>query len=81
MTVEQTTVSTRRGDEVTVTLFDHAGQPPTVLISVADADESRVPTAEFTLAEAADLREAIRRLCEGAARRQVNRASALRVVR
>jgi hypothetical protein len=55
---------TLRGDDVQVTLFTHPGEEPTILLTVIDHDESPVPTAEFTLAEAGELRDLLRRLCE-----------------
>lgn len=70
MTVDQATLATRRGDEVTMTLFAHPGEAASLLISVADADDSVVPTAEFTIAEAGELRELLRELLELHARRQ-----------
>ena len=66
MSVAHRTVRTERGDCIDVTLFTHASERPAILLSVTDADDSRVPTAEFTLTEAADLREAVRQLCERA---------------
>lgn len=73
MSVESTTIRTRRGDEITVTMFKHCGEEPTVMLSVIDADDTKVPTAEFTLREAGELREVIRRLCERAVFRPVPR--------
>lgn len=62
--VRQITAETFRGDRVAITLFTHADEEPTILISILDADDSVVPTAEFTLPEAGDLRDALRALCE-----------------
>ena len=73
MPAESATIHTERGDDVVVTLMDFAGQPPTVLFTLHDAGGTALPTAEFTMAEAADLREAIRKLSEGAARRAWSR--------
>jgi len=64
VSVETSEVRTSRGDAVVLTLFDHAGEDPTILLSVLDADDTPVPTAEFTFAEAALLREELRRMCE-----------------
>jgi len=68
MSVDQATIRTGRGDELLVTLFDHAGEPPSILISVLDADDHAVPTAELTIVEAADLREVLRKFCEATVR-------------
>jgi hypothetical protein len=57
-------ISTVRGDDLKVTLFAHADEDPTILVTLIDHDESLVPTAEFTLYEAAALRDTLRRLCE-----------------
>jgi hypothetical protein len=64
MAVTTEEMSTVHGDDLQVTLFTHAGEEPTILVTVRDRDESRVPTAEFTLYEAAALRDTLRRLCE-----------------
>lgn len=64
MAAESWTFETDRGDDVVLTLFTHAGQPPSVLVSIRDADASPVPTAEFTLAEAGRFRDVLRRACE-----------------
>jgi hypothetical protein len=68
MAVTTEKFSTLRGDDLQVTLFTHAGEEPTILVTVIDHDESLVPTAEFTLAEAGELREVLRSLCEQALR-------------
>ena len=70
MSVDQAELQTRRGDGVLVTLFQHAGEHPTILVSVSDADDTTIPTAEFTLQEAAELREILRKFCELASRGQ-----------
>ena len=62
VTTEQ--YGTSRGDVLQVTLFTHADERPTILVTVIDHDDSIVPTAEFTLEEMGDLRELLRRLCE-----------------
>lgn len=64
MAVTSEKILTLRGDDVMVTLFTHAGEDPTILVTVIDHDESPIPTAEFTLTEAGDLRELLRRFCE-----------------
>jgi hypothetical protein len=66
MSVDQANLKTRRGDDVMVTLFHHTGEPSSILISVFDADNTMVPTAQFTLGEAAELRETLRKFCEKA---------------
>jgi hypothetical protein len=71
VTVEQAVIATSRGDRITVTLMDFPGQPPTMLLTVDDVDDTVVPTATLTASESAELREAIRSLWERAARRQV----------
>jgi len=68
MAVTTEKFSTLRGDDLQVTLFQHAGQDPSILVTVIDHDECLVPTAEFTLAEVGELREVLRRLCEHALR-------------
>lgn len=62
--VESETLKTARGDEVQATLFAHGGERPTILLTVLDADGSRVPTAELTLRECGEFRDKLRRLCE-----------------
>jgi hypothetical protein len=57
-------VHTARGDTIMLTLFINPGEDPSILVSVFDADESPIPTAEFTLPEAGELRDELRRLCE-----------------
>ncbi len=64
MAVTTKEFGTLRGDVVKVTLFAHAGEEPTILVTVIDHDDTIVPTAEFTLEEMGDLRELFRRLCE-----------------
>lgn len=64
MTVRQAELSTARGDAVMVTLFAHPGEAATVLLSVRDADESLVPTVEFTIDEVTELREVLRKMAE-----------------
>lgn len=68
----QRELTTVRGDRVLVSLFDDP-PAPTVLLSVDDADGTAVPTAEFTVPEAAELREAIRSMCEEAERERTGR--------
>lgn len=67
MSVDQAAVTTRWGDELLITLFTHAGEAPSILISVIDADEGAIPTAELALAEAVELREILRKFCEQSA--------------
>jgi hypothetical protein len=62
--VDTRDVSTRRGDMVRLSLFTHAGEDPTILVSVLDCDDSAIPTAELTLPEAGELRDRLRALCE-----------------
>lgn len=73
MAVTTEKFSTLRGDDLQVTLFTHPGEKPTILVTVIDHDESIVPTAEFTLAEAGELREVLRQLCEEGLRSAVTR--------
>lgn len=68
MSVEQIKLETSRGDVVVLTLFDHAGEDPTILVSVLDADATPIPTAEFTLTEAGHFRDSLRSLSEKGAR-------------
>lgn len=68
MTVRLVELRTDRGDEVTTTLFYPAGQPPSILVTVNDGDDSLVPTVELTLAEAAELESTLRVLREEAHR-------------
>lgn len=64
MAVATEKIRTLRGDELQITLFTHADEEPTILVTVSDADDTVVPTAEFTLAEAGAFRDTLRRLCE-----------------
>lgn len=64
MAVATEKIRTLRGDELQITLFTHADEEPTILVTLTDADDTIVPTAEFTLAEAGALRDTLRRLCE-----------------
>lgn len=73
MSVTTTPLLTDRGDELTVTLFQHAGETPKIMISLDDADETLVPTAELTLDEASELREILRKFCEAAQTSAVHR--------
>jgi len=68
VTVTTVRIPTRRGDVVVLSLFDHAGEDPSILVSIDDADDTCVPTAEFTLSEAGAFRDELRRLCEVGAR-------------
>jgi hypothetical protein len=61
---------TLRDDAVQVTLFTHADEEPTILLTVVDHDDSVVPTAEFTLSEAGEFRDLLRKLCEEGQRSQ-----------
>jgi hypothetical protein len=69
VSVESSSFNTQRGDSLVLSLFMHAGEDPSILLTVMDSNETMVPTAEFTVAEAAELREQIRKYCERAARR------------
>lgn len=69
MSVDVAFMRTERGDEVTVTLFQHCGQAPTICISLDDPDQSLVPTMELTMDESTTLREVLRKFGE-----QVDRA-------
>lgn len=64
MAVTTEKFSTLRGDDLQVTLFTHAGEEPTILLTVIDHDESIIPTAEFTLEEMGSVRELLRKLSE-----------------
>ena len=68
MSVETHEIETVRGDRIVVTLFMHPGERPSIMVTIDDVDESLVPTAELTIPEAADLREALRKLSEATAR-------------
>lgn len=59
-------VETRRRDTVTVQLVTPDNGDATILVSLDDADDCVMPTAEFTVAEAADFREILRQACESA---------------
>lgn len=71
MAVKTEKFSTLRGDELMVTLFTHSGEDPTILVTVIDHDDTPIPTAEFTLREAGEVRELLRRLCEQGQRGRV----------
>lgn len=71
MSVRQTVLETDRGDTIMLTLFEHPGQRASILVSVHDADDTAIPTAEFTLPEAGQLRDELRRLCEAGAKHGV----------
>jgi hypothetical protein len=71
--VHQSSVTTERGDQVILTLFTHAGEEPTILVSVIDADNSAHPTAEFTLPDAGEFRDLLRKLCEQGSRHACGR--------
>jgi hypothetical protein len=64
MAVTTETFWTLRDDRLQVTLFAHADEEPTILLTVTDHDDSLVPTAEFTLGEAGEFRDLLRKLCE-----------------
>lgn len=68
MTVTQRAVELAAGDGIAITLFVHGGEEPWILVSVVDADEMPVPTVSLSIAEAAELREALRELLEEGAR-------------
>lgn len=57
-------LTTRRGDGIAVVAISEPGVDPTILVTLDDVDGCPLPTAEFTIAEAAQLREAIRSICE-----------------
>jgi hypothetical protein len=64
VSVDVAFMRTRRGDELTVTLFQHAGEGPTICIAVDDADDCAVPTFEMTIEETTDFREILRKFGE-----------------
>lgn len=66
VSVDTAFLRTHRGDEITINLFKHPGQAPTICITVDDADECKLPTFEMTVIEAAALREVLRQFCEEA---------------
>lgn len=68
MSVEQLELRTQRGDTIVATLFEFAGEVPTVCVTLDDADETPAPTVELTMAELGQLREILRRLGEKATR-------------
>lgn len=68
MAVKTHELRTTRGDHVAITLFTHAGEAPTILVTVLDADGCAVPTAEFTIREAAEFRDLLRELSVDAAK-------------
>lgn len=70
MAVTTKEFGTLRGDVVKVTLFEHCGEPPSILVTLIDADDTVPPTAEFTIGEAAEVREVLRKFCEQAQRGQ-----------
>jgi hypothetical protein len=57
-------VRTARGDLIMMALVTHSGEKPSIIVSIDDADDTLIPTAEFTLPEAGDLRDVLRQLCE-----------------
>jgi len=59
-------VETSRGDTVHVQLVTPDNGDATILVSLDDADDCVMPTAEFTIKEAADFREILRQACESA---------------
>lgn len=59
-------VETSRGDTVHVQLVTPDNGDATILVSLDDADDCVMPTAEFTIKEAADFRELLRQACESA---------------
>ncbi len=63
MTVYCAEFPTFRGDRILLNFFCHSDEKPTLLISIMDADESLIPTAELTLPEAGRFRDLIRELC------------------
>lgn len=56
-------VALESGDMLRLVRVGDPGPGATVLVTVADADDTRWPTAKLTWAEAGALREAIRELC------------------
>lgn len=64
MAVTTEELRTVRGDEIKVTLFEHAGEAPSILVTVVDSDRCLIPTAELSLTEVAEFRELLRKLCE-----------------
>lgn len=64
MSVEQRHLRTARGDDVVVTLFMHAGEAPSIMLTVDDGDDTVRPTVEFTIAEAAEFRDVLRQFSE-----------------
>jgi hypothetical protein len=68
MSVDTAFIQTHRGDGVTVTLFQRAGEEPTICISVDDADQCELPTFEMTISESSELREILRKYGEEVAR-------------
>jgi hypothetical protein len=68
MAVRQVELCTVRGDRIVVSLFTHADEVPSILISIVDADNTVVPTAELLLPEAGQFRDSLRELCEEGAR-------------
>lgn len=59
-------VETSRGDTVTIQLVTPDNGDATILVSLDDVDECVMPTAEFTIQEAAEFRELLRQACESA---------------
>ncbi|MDA8316500.1 MAG: hypothetical protein M0010_15225 [Actinomycetota bacterium] len=66
MSVRQVTIPTRRGDTIVVSLVHLAGEEPTLMVALDDADDTPMPTAELTIREAAEMREVMRQFCEEA---------------
>ena len=61
--IDQATIRTERGDDVVLTL-SWLDDQPRVLMTIVDADDTPLPTAEPTLAEVGALRDTMRELCE-----------------
>lgn len=62
MPAEVRQFETERGDIVTVTLITSERRRSTILVTIDDADDNVLPTAELTLAEAERLADELGRL-------------------
>ncbi len=66
MTIRSNTVATGRGDSVMVSLFTWPNSDSSILVTIVDADDCTIPTAEFSLPEAGRLRDILSALLQGA---------------
>ena len=62
MSVRMFTLSTERGDTLTLTTLEAGHAEPVYFLTIDDPDGTVVPTAQLTLEEASELRRALYRL-------------------